>query len=379
MTQGSRLRFLHKLESQKGFRTAVSLHSHTSSSRESLDFIPRICGKVPLLREAEQAYRRRYARVHGHPLDYTQAWWTPPLTPDEALRVEIGQIEALGLRPIVSLTDHDTLEGVLRLRAEPATRDTLLSVEWTVPFEASFFHLGIHNLPPARAAAIQQELETYTATPDETKLRDLLVFLNRDAGILVVFNHPMWDEKGIGQSAHVEQVYRFLSRYKLGVHALELNGLRPWKENRSVIRLAVEAGLPLVSGGDRHGWEPNANLNLTNATSFPEFVEQVRVDRASEIAFLPQYQQCVPSRVVDTLCDVMRPNPNHGLGWHRWSDRVFRRERSGVVRPLSAYWDATGGTPSLVRAFISTMRIVESRRVRSAMRAAFGPQEELAW
>ena len=124
MTQGSRLRFLHKLESQEGFRTAVSLHSHTSSSRESLDFIPRVCAKVPILRQAERAYRRRYERVHGHSLDYTQVWWTPPLTPDEALRVETEQIEALGLRQIVSLTEHDTMDGVLQVRNEADTRAT---------------------------------------------------------------------------------------------------------------------------------------------------------------------------------------------------------------------------------------------------------------
>jgi hypothetical protein len=379
MRQGSRLRFLRHVESQDGFRTGVSLHSHTCASRESLDFIPRICGKVPLLRTLERAYRRRYEQIHGLPLDYMQSWWTPPLTPPEALQVESRQIESLGLQPLVSLSDHDTLEGIWSLRARAATHDALLSVEWTVPFEASFFHLGVHNLPPASAAGVFDELADYTARPDETKLRELLVSLNRCPDVLVVFNHPMWDEKSIGQQLHVDQVYRFLSKYKLGVHALELNGLRPWKENRSVIRLAMEAGLPLISGGDRHGLEPNANLNVTNATSFPAFVEEIRVQRASDIVFLPQYQQSLPSRIIDTLCDVMRSNPNHGMGWHRWSDRVFHRETSGVVRPLSAYWDAGGGTPALVRAFISTMRIVESRRVRSAMRPLFGPQEELAW
>jgi len=35
----------------------------------------------------------------------------------------------------------------------------------------------------------------------------------------------------------------------------------------------------LVSGGDRHGVEPNANINLTNATSFTEFVHEIRRKR----------------------------------------------------------------------------------------------------
>lgn len=33
-------------------------------------------------------YEGRYGRIHGRDLDYRDAWWTPPLEPKEALRVE---------------------------------------------------------------------------------------------------------------------------------------------------------------------------------------------------------------------------------------------------------------------------------------------------
>jgi len=52
------------------------------------------------------------------------------------------QIANLGLRPLVSLTDHDNIDAGLALEDEP------ISVEWTVPYERSIVHLGIHNLPP---------------------------------------------------------------------------------------------------------------------------------------------------------------------------------------------------------------------------------------
>ncbi len=43
----------------------------------------------------------------------------------------------------------------------------------------------------------------------------------------------------------------------------------------------------LISGGDRHGVEPNANINLTNATSFTEFVHEIRRQKKSNVLFMP--------------------------------------------------------------------------------------------
>src|SRR5207245_1747573 len=83
--------------------------------------------------------------------DFSRAYWTPPLTPASALRLEREQIERLGLRPMISLTDHDDIEAPAALQLACDPRETPVSVEWTVPYAASILHFGIHNLPPDSA------------------------------------------------------------------------------------------------------------------------------------------------------------------------------------------------------------------------------------
>src|SRR5208337_1334475 len=105
-------------------------------------------------------------------------------------------------------------------------------------------------------------------TPSKTRLEELLEALDREPEVLIVLNHPLWDEARIGPLEHAQLVGRFLERFGSRLHALELNGLRPWRENRRVIWLAEHSGHALISGGDRHGLEPNASVNLTNTQTF---------------------------------------------------------------------------------------------------------------
>jgi len=46
----------------KRVRTGVSLHSHTSHSKETLDFIPRIAAHVPVVRDLVRAQEAKYRR-----------------------------------------------------------------------------------------------------------------------------------------------------------------------------------------------------------------------------------------------------------------------------------------------------------------------------
>ncbi len=85
--------------------------------------------------------------------------------------------------------------------------------------------------------------------------------------------------------------------YGTHIHALEINGLRSWNENLGVVSLGQQVGFPVVAGGDRHGFEPNAMINLTRATSFAEFAEEIRVERRSDIAVLPQYREPLSSAI----------------------------------------------------------------------------------
>lgn len=360
-----------------GARTGVSLHSHTSCSKEPLDFIPRCREACPWLGPMLDRYEARYRRVHGRELDYASAWWTPPLGPREALRVEREQIEGLGLKALVSITDHDSIEAPLALRLLPEGGDAPVSLEWTVPWRGTVFHLGVHNVPPGQARLLEREMAAYTAAPQAARLEALLEEISAYRQALLVFNHPYWDEKGNGAHYHAAMAEQFLARYRRWIHALELNGLRPWKENLRTLDLAARYRVPCVSGGDRHGCEPNALLNLTRAEDFSSFAEELRGGEASTVLVMRQYREPMFGRILSAVCDVMRDNREHSYGWVKWSDRVFFRTATGEVKALSEAF-AEGREPSLIRLFVFLARAAESRGVRFAVRQMFGEAEEFA-
>src|SRR5258708_35523231 len=96
------------------FRAAASLHSHTLFSHETLDFLPRICRKIPFLDDQVRRLTAEYRRAHRRELDFSDAWWTPPLTPQAAWDLERKQIEGeCGRRALSSPTDHDAIQGPL--------------------------------------------------------------------------------------------------------------------------------------------------------------------------------------------------------------------------------------------------------------------------
>ena len=358
------------------FRSAVSLHSHTLYSRESLSFVFRAAAQVPLLSRWIRSQEKRYRTFYGSDLDVSRGWWTPPLSPRDALRAEVSQIEdKLQLNSLVSLTDHDTIEGVRLLGVVNPGR-VPVSVEWTIPYGESFFHLGIHNLPVAGSQQIFDELAAYTSSPEPRRLRDLMWGLDQFAEILVVFNHPCWDEKGVGQDKHDALVDSFLSSHGEWIHAIELNGLRPWAENRMAARLASDRNYPLISGGDRHGREPNSVLNLTAASQFSEFVEEIRRGRQSQILSMPQYEDSLRLRIVQNIGDILREDDTHSMGWKCWSDRVFYRCEDGEVRSISQLWGKSA--PSVVNWCIGLIRLAENRRMRGALRIALAGKQESA-
>jgi hypothetical protein len=84
-------------------------------------------------------------------VDFWKAYWTPPLPPLAAFRLERKQIEnQLDLASLISLTDHDNIEAPMLLRVVPKARRIPVSVEGSVPFRDTVLHLGVHNLPSAR-------------------------------------------------------------------------------------------------------------------------------------------------------------------------------------------------------------------------------------
>jgi hypothetical protein len=161
-------------------------------------------------------------------------------------------------------------------------------------------------------------------------------------------------------------VIEFLHRHSTTIHALEINGYRSLSENRQTVALAEACGLPVLSGGDRHGCAPNAVLNLTNAATFSEFVAEIRFDNVSKILVMPEYRENLIARKVESMADFFRYYPEYPHGCRRWTDRVFFKLDSGVVRPLSYYWHRT--VPPWVKSVMGIITLIESRYFYSALR-----------
>jgi hypothetical protein len=369
----SQIHFEQDLGSGRRFRTGVSVHGHTLHSQESLSFVYAMATKIAPVRIALERGEALYRRRFGTSFDFSRAWWTPPLSAYDAWSVESTQIvERLGMAPLVSLSDHDNIDGPILLQHRTECRPAPVSVEWTVPFGGTFFHIGVHNLPPERARAIMTDLAAFTAQTSTVPLAEILRALAAQRDTLVVFNHPNWDENKIGEEAHRATARQFAATYKPYLHAFELNGLRPWSENRTVIDLAKHFGKPLISGGDRHGLEPNTLLNLSNASSFAEFVAEIR-EGYSHVLLTKQSMEPLCMRVLQNVEDVLRDYEHHVYGAH-WSDRAFYLCDDGVTRPLSALWDEE---PLAVRLFTRGVNLLQSAHFKHAFRMAFARREEV--
>jgi hypothetical protein len=361
----------------KGFRTGVSLHSHTNQSRETLDFLANFGNQYPVMRPLMARSERRALEMHGIRIDYTRSYWTPPMTPKLAFDLESRQIQKLGLDSMVSLSDHDNINAPMLLRSVPSARQIPVSVEWSAPYGgAQSFHLGVHNLPSARATEWINTLNEYTANPSDARLTEILRALHDEPNVLVVFNHPMWDLYIIGQEKHQFLVNEFLQKNGQYLHALELNGLRNWDENRMVRRLAERWNMLLISGGDRHGVEPNANINLTNATSFTEFVHEIRRERRSSVLFMPQYAEPWKHRILQSTIDAIRNYPEFPQGSRNWDERVYHPAPDGVVRPLSELWPKDTA-PLFMRAVIAFVQLMGRGPVSGGLRLAWTDSHQL--
>jgi hypothetical protein len=352
------------------FRSGISLHSHTMCSEESLSMVPRYTARVPYLGDAIRRQEAEYGRQKARPFNFGDAFWTPPLAPRQAYRLEEKQIQRqFKLPALVSLTDHDDIRAASMLRVLHRFRNIPVSNEWTIPYGGTFFHLGVHNLPSADSTTICQQLASFTANPEERALPEILNLLNSFPGVLLILNHPLWDEKGIGYDQHEAILRKLLAAHGHQFHALELNGLRGWDENKRVISIGREINLPVLSGGDRHGREPNAILNLSRASTFPDFVHEVRHDRFSHVVFMPQYHEPLRLRILQTMVDVVRHYPENLEGRRTWADRVFYRDpETKETLPLAVVWE--DGGPLVVKHFIAAMRLLEWRGVRSALKLA---------
>jgi len=363
----------------RGFRSGVSLHGHTSKSKETLDLLADLGNRYPVMRPLLSRLERRSMAKSGIRVNYAASYWTPPLTPKLAFDLESRQIENLGVAPMVSLTDHDSITAPMLLRTVPSARQIPVSLEWTVPYATQSFHLGVHNLPSTKADQWMQILAGYTANPSTSsnaRLKEILCALHDEPNVLVIFNHPLWDLYFVGQEKHEVLVNEFLQKNGAYLHALELNGLRNWEENRAVRRLADQWNIVTISGGDRHGVEPNANINLTHAECFTEFVHEIRREKRSNVLFMPQYAKPWKHRILQSTLDAIRHYPDFPQGSQRWDERVYHPDASGAIRPLSELWP-NGSAPRAISAALGMVQLMGCAPFSGGLRIAWSESRAL--
>lgn len=360
----SELKILDKYANAGGHRTGVSLHCHTQYSKEMLDFLPFYAEKIPVVRRIWNYEVERYRRATGKYPNFNTGYWEPPLSGPEVYEKESRSVERLGVEPIVSITDHDCIDAALRVNETVENEKAPISMEWTVPFGCAYFHLGVHNLPKDRAEAIRDQLLAYTfgeAGHDRTELRRIFDMLNAMPEVLIVFNHPVWDIEMIGQEAHNGLLRDFIAEHADDVHAIEINGFRPWPENELAMKIAEELGLPIISGGDRHCMHANTVVNTTAAACFAEFVEEIRVDKRSTVLVLPEYKRPLSFRQVASMAQILGNYPHFPEGRRKWHERVYFDADDGLgPRPLAEHWN--GRASRFHNAAIGLLSFLSHRR-----------------
>jgi hypothetical protein len=368
----TRLHILHEAKNlSHEAKTGVSLHCHTEHSKEMLDFVPHYAEKLPVISYFWKKERDKYQAKEGKAIDFSTAYWSPPMTPQGVYDIEKTQINEVGLDAIVSISDHDSIDANLQVNEQTENAKAPISLEWTVPFEYGFFHVGVHNLPKDRAIEITKTLIDYTfgENPTNEKLHQMFAMLNEMPQVLVILNHPLWDIEMVGKEKHEILLKQFIKEHGRWIHAFEINGFRTWSENKAVIEMAEALGIPIATGGDRHGCKPNTVVNLTNAKTFDEFVEEIRVDKRSEVVLMPEYSQPLHSRQLQSFSEILKHYPEFPEGRQKWFDRVHFDTGDGHgLRKLSVHWKRGG--PTWLRWAIWTLGFLGSPKMRPVFAVA---------
>ena len=154
------------------------------------------------------------------------------------------------------------------------------------------------------------------------------------------------------------------------VHGLELNGYRPWSENRRVLALSEAFELPIVGGGNRHGHAPNAIVNVSDATSFAEFAYDLRRGRAPRTVIFPEYFEPFAARVLQGFREALRPDMTTGRT--TWGDRVFFAT-DGVEQSIATVWPRGG--PLWLRGGFELTRLLGAEPLRPLFRLTHSSEQ----
>ena len=135
---------------------------------------------------------------------------------------------------LVTLTDHDTVEGALELAGRP---DTFVSEEVTCALDGGRqLHLGVFDITEAQHQGIARRNRDPEA---------LFAFL-AEAGIPVAANHLFSALTGRRETADIELALRHAAIVETR------NGMMSPACNETAERAALSAGLPGCGGSDAH-------------------------------------------------------------------------------------------------------------------------------
>lgn len=371
--KGTKLHHLHAVESlDSKAKTGISLHCHTQYSKENLDFLPHYADRIPIIARLWRREYKHYREREQRDINFDTAFWTPPLTPELVYSTEKKQLADVGLNAIVSITDHDCIEANLCVNSDDPSTNAPISMEWTVPFDCGFFHLGVHNLPPESARTISATLLEYTFDPSlhsTENLDDLFQILEDLPEVLVVLNHPLWDIEMVGKLKHDVLLAAFLKIHGRWIHALEVNGFRTWSENKATAELADSLGKPVVAGGDRHGCTPNTIINISDCVTFAEYADEIRNSDRNGIALMPQYERPLCSRQLESFAEILGDYPQLPNDRSRWVHRIFFDIGDGKgLQSISDLGVVTG--PVWMRGAIRTLGVLGSPRLALLFRFA---------
>jgi len=261
------------------------------------------------------------------------------------------------MRALISISDHDHISIV---------EGCAPSVEWSIAIHGIPLHLGVYNLPPPNLSEIHAELVAQKKPGDQSRVMELLCWLNEYKGTLIVLNHPFADIGSRGVQKVKKAVFRLLKKAQGLIHALEINGYRPWKENLAVASLADALDLGLMGGGDRHGCSPNAILSLSSSQTLSEYAEEVRCYKQRAVLIMPEYFENPVARKLQSAVDFFRSCPEYCIPHRHWMDRVYFKAGEGVARPLSYYWRRI---PIWVRSSTWFLQLLTTRWVWFTIRA----------
>jgi hypothetical protein len=253
------------------FASVVCLHTHSCYSKEDLaglNWVVELGYMLPFKGLLQWSFG-----LAGIPdLDYGQLGYYPPFRPHEIWRMETENARRLSVdRLLLAITDHDEVAGSLELRQQnPDYSERIaLGEEFTIRYDGHVFHLGLSGLPEDRLPQVAASLRASAGSGHLDAVFEQLDSL----GCLVVLNHPLitWSRTPTEVPA-----LGLLRRYGWAIGALELNGMRSMAENLRVMELARQVNKPLVGGGDSHLLMPSSALSASRATTYAEFIAEVR-------------------------------------------------------------------------------------------------------